>query len=115
MNTQKNMNNAAVFSELWEPPPAVAEHVEKQPECRLLWAVLVDGIEMYMKYAFATRRRGQRLFHEAEEWIMHDDPTTWLCSFVNICHILGVDPDYLRQGLRRWRAKQSILALKQAA
>jgi hypothetical protein len=39
----------------------------------------------------------------------------WLCSFVNICHILGVGPDYLRQGLRRWRAKQSILALKQAA
>ncbi len=114
MNTQKDMNDAAVFSELWVPPPAVAEHIEQQPECRLLWAVLVDGIETYMKYAFATRRRGQRLFREAEEWIMHDDPT-WLCSFVNICHILGLDPDYLRQGLRHWRAKQSMLALKQAA
>jgi len=47
------MNDAAVFSELWVPPPAVAEHMEQQPECRLLWAVLVDGIETYMKYAFA--------------------------------------------------------------
>jgi hypothetical protein len=114
MNTQKDMNDAAVFSELWVPPPAVAEYMEQQPECRLLWAVLVDGIETYMKYAFDTRRRGQRLFREAEEWIMHDDPM-WLCSFVNICHILGLDSDYLRQGLQRWRAKQSMLALKQAA
>src|SRR6266851_1029606 len=114
MNTQKDMNDAAVFSELRASSPAVTEHIEKQPECRLLWAVLVEGVETYMKYAFDTRRRGQRLFREAEEWIMHDD-LTWLCSFVNICHNLGLDPDYLRQGLRRWRAKQSILALKQAA
>lgn len=96
------------------PPPAVEERIQKQPEYRLLWAVLQEGIEAYMKYATATGRRGQRLFREAEEWIMKDD-YTWLCSFANICHILDLDPDYLRAGLRRWRAAQNTSVLKQAA
>jgi hypothetical protein len=31
------------------PPPQVAERIRRHPECRLLWAVLEDGIETYMK------------------------------------------------------------------
>jgi hypothetical protein len=96
------------------PPPQVAERIRRQPECRLLWAVLQDGVGTYMKYAGATGRRGKRLFAEAERWIMADDPT-WLCSFVSICHILGVEPDYLRMGLKRWRMRTSAPALPQAA
>ncbi len=95
-------------------PPEVAERIRKQPECHLLWAVLENGVGEYMKYAAATSRRGKRLFREAEEWIMWDDPT-WLCSFVSICHVLGLDPDYLRTGLRRWREARSTIAFKQAA
>jgi hypothetical protein len=86
-------------------PPAVVEHLRTQPECQLLWAVLQDAIETYMKYAPATNRRGQRLFHEVEDWIGQDD-YTWLCSFVNICQILDLDPQYLRMGLVRWHARQ---------
>jgi hypothetical protein len=96
------------------PPPQVAERIKRQPECRLLWAVLEDGMETYMKYAAATGRRGKRLFAEAERWIMEDDPT-WLCSFVSICHILGLEPEYLRAGLKRWRARTSLPELQQAA
>ena len=56
-----------------------------------------------------------KLFREAEEWIMRDDPS-WLCSFVNICHVLGLDPDYVRTGLRRWREVHTASAfLKEAA
>ena len=96
------------------PPPQVAERIRRQPECRLLWAVLQDGVGTYMKYAGAIGRRGKRLFAEAERWIMADDPT-WLCSFVSICHILGLEPDYLRMGLKRWRMRTSAPALPQAA
>ena len=85
-----------------------------QPECRLLWAVLENGVATYMKYAAATGRRGKRLFTEAERWIMADDPT-WLCSFVSICHVLGFEPDALRTGLKRWRTRTSPPALPQAA
>ena len=81
------------------------EKIRKTPEGRLLWAVLENGVEQYKKNVTSTGRRGRRLFHEAEEWIMHDDQT-WLCSFVNICHVLGFDPDHLRAGLQRWREVQ---------
>jgi hypothetical protein len=101
-------------SPLAVPPPEVAERIRKQPECHLLWAVLENGVGEYMKYAAATSRRGKRLFREAEEWIMQDDPT-WLCSFISICHVLGLDPDYLRLGLRRWCAARFAPAFKQAA
>jgi len=40
------------------PPPHVVEQIRKQPECRLLWAVLQEGIETYMKYAGAPNRLG---------------------------------------------------------
>jgi hypothetical protein len=96
------------------PPPEVVERIRKQPECELLWAVLENGLADYMKYARAPGRRGQRLFREAEEWILADDPT-WLCSFLNICHVLGIDPDYIRTGLRRWRESRVFLPLQHAA
>jgi hypothetical protein len=96
-------------------PPAVAERLRKQPACHLLWAVLENGVEEYLKYATATDRRGKRLFRDAEAWLMQDDPT-WLCSFVSICYVLGLDPDYLRTGLRRWHeARTAPAPLKEAA
>jgi len=55
--------------------------------------VLQDGVGTYMKSAGARGRRGKRLFAEAEGWIMAEDATC-LCSFVRICHVLGVEPDY---------------------
>jgi hypothetical protein len=97
------------------PPPAeVAERIRTQPECHLLWAVMREGLETYMHYATATNRRGQRLFKEAETWIFADDPT-WLCSFISICHVLGLDADYLRTGLKRWRAAQGVGQFEHAA
>ena len=94
--------------------PADAEQILKTSEGRLLWAVLENGIDQYMKHATTTGRRGGRLFREAEEWIMRDD-LTWLCSFVNICNVLGLDPTYLRTGLQRWREAQAYPAFRQAA
>jgi hypothetical protein len=96
------------------PPPAVSDRIQRQPECRLLWAVLENAVDAYMKYATATSRRGKRLFREAEDWIWRDDPT-WLCSFVSICHVLGVEPEYVRRGLRKWRETHLLPAFEQAA
>ena len=96
------------------PPPHVIEQIRKQPECRLLWAVLQDAMETYMKNASAANRRGRRLFAEVEQWIGEEDPTR-LCSFVSICHVLELDPGYLRAGLQRWRSATLASALRQAA
>ena len=114
MIEQTEMIDFSMSSPLAVPPSTVAERIQRQPECRLLWAVLENAVDTYMKNATATSRRGKRLFREAEEWIMQDDPT-WLCSFISICHILELDPDYLRLGLRRWCAARFAPAFKQAA
>ena len=115
MSEKKGISAVTADSPLAVPPTRVAERIRTQPEYHLLWAVLENGLHEYMRYATATSRRGKRLFREAEEWIMQDDPT-WLCSFVSICHILELDPDYFRTGLRCWREKHSAsVAFKQAA
>jgi hypothetical protein len=102
-------------SPLGVPPTEAAERIRTQPACHLLWAVMENGLQEYMKYTTATSRRGKRLFREAEDWIMQDD-ARWLCSFMSICHVLGLDPDYLRTRLRHWREQQSPpMAFKHAA
>lgn len=68
----------------------------------LMFAVLEDAVDTFMKYVDATRRRGQRLFREAEEWINQHDPH-WPFSFENICQFLDIDAEYMRAGLRRWK------------
>ena len=95
-------------------PPEVTKRIRSQPECQLLWAVLEEAISTYMKYASATSRRGQRLFQDAEQWIAQDD-LTWLCSFSNIRHILELDPEYVRNGLARWRDAQQAAVVHEAA
>lgn len=69
----------------------------------LMLAVLQDAVDCYQKFVTARSRKGQRLFSEAEEWIL-DDGTDWPFSFVTICEVLGLDPQYLREGLARWKA-----------
>lgn len=75
------------------------------PEKRLLLAVLEEAVITFQRYTTSTRRRGQRLFREAEAWIVSDD-VRWACSFQSVCDVLGFDSQYLRQGLLAWRDRQ---------
>jgi hypothetical protein len=65
-------------------------------------AVLADALECFQKGLVYQGRRVQRLALEAEEWLFSDD-ARWPFSFVSICAVLGLEPAYLRRGLRRWR------------
>lgn len=71
-------------------------------EVALMRAVLEDAIECFQKQFVNTSRRTQRLAQEAEAWLFSDEEH-WPFSFVNICAVLGVEPGYLRQGLRKWK------------
>lgn len=71
-------------------------------ERRLMLAVLEDAVACFQKYADATRPRGRRLFQEAEEWFT-EEPSGWPFSFESICAVLGIDSDYFRRNLERWR------------
>jgi hypothetical protein len=76
-----------------------------EPEKKLLLAVLEDAIACYQKYVFARDGKGKMLFTEAEEWFS-EKGTDWLFSFSNVCEALGFNPDYLRQGLFQWKARE---------
>ena len=71
-------------------------------EKRLMAAVLADAVDCYMKQAFNPEPRGRQVYRDAESWIFQDEPGTWLFSFRNICDMLGLEPEYIRRGLRTW-------------
>ena len=74
-----------------------SEHLE--PEKDLLIAILQDAIYDYRKYRRARDPEGKGHFREAQKWIMAGG-NNWIFSFNNICELLGLDPDYIRRGLR---------------
>jgi len=76
---------------------------EQQAERDLMLAVLEDGIACFQDYFFKPSRRNQKLFLEAKNWISSNDDDFF--SFNNICDTLGLDPDALRKGLRRWQVE----------
>ncbi len=86
-----------------------ADRALRSGECQLLVAVMADAIECYQKYHSAADSSGQRLFREAEEWLMtaagsqKTEANQPSFSFEYCCEILGIDADSVRTVLRRWR------------
>ncbi len=76
-----------------------------QPEKRLMLAVLENAIATFQNSIPGATRRQRRLLKETEEW-MYSGDTSWPCSFENICALLGIDADYLRNGLAEWKKTQ---------
>ena len=77
-----------------------------EPEKRLMLAILEDAINCYQDNLLAKRGSAGRLFTEAEEWIL-EKGSDWIFSFKNICETLGFNPEYVRQGLLRWKEKKT--------
>jgi hypothetical protein len=70
-------------------------------EAALMYAVLEDAFNCFIKQFVEQGPTVQRLAQEAEEWFFADDER-WPFSFINVCGVLGLDPAYVRKGLRRW-------------
>jgi hypothetical protein len=112
---EREVRNSSRFDEkiasLYQPDTTLAgqyfdtlrRKTELYPEKTLLLAVLEDGIRSFQENVGATDNKRRQLFAEAEEWIF-DGSSDWLFSFENICTTLGLNPEYLRKGLRRWEA-----------
>ena len=53
--------------------------------------------------------RARRLLAEVEAWLA-SDASDWPFAFVSVCETLGLDPDYIRRGIRQWAARRKAVA-----
>jgi hypothetical protein len=75
-----------------------------EPEKRLMLAVLEDAVSCFQDNVLAHSEKKRRISQEAEEWIRGEE-SDWFFSFENICEVFGINPEYVRQGLLRWKEK----------
>ncbi len=82
----------AQFHIIWHRTRAISA------ERALVLAVLWQAVADLQKYRFATRRQHQRLYMEAYEWVASAE-RSWTYSFVNLCELLNLSPESLREEL----------------
>lgn len=83
-------------SQFWDRVRSTRSHLG---EHGLLFAVLEDGIDTYMKYRGTRSPFGRALFEEAQAWLNEDAAD--LCSFRSLCELFDLDPDSMREGILR--------------
>jgi hypothetical protein len=81
------------------------------PEHGLMVAVLEVALADYQRCWKVRDKKGMELFADAQAWILESN-SDWIFSFVNCCEALGIEPDYLRQGLLRWKQGKHTKLLK---
>jgi hypothetical protein len=77
-----------------------------RPEHRLMLAVLEDAVHAYQTGCESYGGERRFNFRETAEWFAADD-TEWPFCFVTICQHLGIEPEYIRAGLRRLRERHN--------
>jgi hypothetical protein len=104
VSAETNESPAAMVDEIVLPEQFFSGAAESASrwsgERRLLFAVLQDAVESFLRHQHATSRRSKRLFGEDKEWFWTKDCYD-LFSFESICVHLSLDPDYIRMGLKR--------------
>lgn len=78
---------------------------ELEPEKRLMLAVLEDAVHCFQDNVSPQSGTKKKGFEEAEEWFLKEGDD-WVFSFENICEVLGFNPEYVRQGLLRWKEQR---------
>src|SRR5215475_16128474 len=80
------------FGDIWHKTRAIT------PERALALAVIWEAVLDLDKYRFAQRRRQQRLYWEAYQWVTSDD-RSWPFSFANLCDSLNLTVEPVRKQL----------------
>jgi hypothetical protein len=107
-------------SSLFQPDTLLSEEyfgnyrrrVPLEPEKELMLAVLEDGVRSFQENLFAETGKKRALFDEAREWLFNDG-FEHVFSFSSICSTLGLNPGYIRRGLKRWEEQTREATKKQ--
>jgi len=70
------------------------------PEHGLMVAVLEVALADYQRCWKVRDKKSMERFADAQAWILESN-SEWIFSFVNCCEAVGIEPDYLRQGVLR--------------
>jgi hypothetical protein len=97
--------SAAVLPAQLLPRPVVT--TESPGVFTLMEAILKDAIKCFQKRFTHHGQRAQRLAEEAKAWLFSDE-YDWPFSCVNICAVLGIEVETLRQELNREGGQQSV-------
>src|SRR6266851_2887873 len=76
-----------------------------RPVKKLMMAILEDALRCFQNNADAKGGPRKRLFSEAEHWLCGEGGEGPF-SFETVCETLGIEPQFLRSGLRDWRSQQ---------
>ncbi len=80
-----------------------------QPEKRLMLAVLEEAVATFQRHVISDSERSRQLVDEVESWTDGAD-ADWPFSFENICGALDLEPEFLRNGMLRWKEGQTRAA-----
>jgi hypothetical protein len=72
---------------------------EQRPEMRLAAAIFEGALQSVARTASNHRARHGREFRDARDWFL-DDGRSWPFAFLNVCELLALDPNAVRQSLR---------------
>ncbi|HYC54955.1 MAG TPA: hypothetical protein VEL28_08445 [Candidatus Binatia bacterium] len=79
---------------------SAALEIDTTAENRLMLAVLEEALATFRLGVTSDRPLRRKRYFEVARWFASSD-NDWLFSFESICTSLGMDPDYLRAGLRQ--------------
>jgi hypothetical protein len=82
-------------------PPAGGDRTDAQ---RVMLAVLQDAVKTFEQGLRSRRAVERQRFNEVDRWVASPD-TDWPFTFENVCTCLGLDPDYMRDGLHRLKVE----------
>lgn len=81
-------------------PAQLPSRSDWSPEKKLAAAVIAAALVHVRDYhSEPTHRRGVQ---KDLEWILSDD-VAWPYSFIPLCHVLALEPDWVRRMVHRWK------------
>jgi hypothetical protein len=77
---------------------AAEDYACKTSQKELASGILKQAAQDLRRFHGATSAVEQELYHDARRWVLSND-RSWPFSFLNVCHLLKLAPEILRQNL----------------
>jgi hypothetical protein len=74
------------------------DYISEMGPRELASGILEQAVQDLRRFQGATSAIERELYRDAYRWVISDD-SSWPCSFLNVCQLLKVAPEILRQDL----------------